>query len=346
MKKILVTGGFGFIGTTLVEQLLTDPDNHVHVVDDLSTSATDVYGYMSSLEDGHNCTYDITTVDQYFKFNVLLQRYDEIYHLASPVGPASVIQQGGQMIRKVVNDIYLIMDYCTTHGTRLLDISTSEVYGGGDNDGYCSEATPKIFPEDINMRMEYAIAKLAAEVAIQNTCKLTNLHAVIIRPFNVAGKRQSVAGGFVVPRFVQQAVNGIPYTVFNDGEDIRAFTHVDDIVDGLRLAMLRGKNGTIYNLGNPLNKIKIKELPAIINGVLGVDNGIEYVDPKLIYGDYYESAADKYPNSQRAFDELGWAPSKNIETVIFDYYAEYQRQKRSGTLTQTILTEANDEIKK
>ena len=344
MRNILVTGGFGFIGSSLVENLLLDKNNRVHIVDDLSTSPISVSDYMDGLEHITRCTFDITTVDDYFRNVIKDREFDQIYHLASPVGPASVIKQGGEMVRCVVNDIYLIMDYCKKTDAKLLDISTSEVYGGGDKDGYCSESTPKIFPEDINMRMEYAVAKMAAEVAIQNTCKITNLKAVIIRPFNVAGKRQSISGGFVVPRFVQQAINGIPYTVFNDGEDIRAFTHVDDIVDGLILARKYGLSGTIYNLGNPANKIKIKELPAIINKVLKVENDIEYVDPKKIYGDYYESANDKYPDSKRAFSHLNWRPYKTIESIVSDYYQEYKRQVKTSSLVQNILEEDKNEV--
>jgi UDP-glucose 4-epimerase len=338
MKNILVTGGFGFIGTTLVELLLQqDSECRVHIVDDLSTSPVSVHDYLDQLKHSTRCTFDIMTVDEYFNGLATERVFDEIYHLASPVGPASVIKQGGKMVGDVVKDIYLIIDYCLEHGTKLLDVSTSEVYGGGDRDGYCSELTPKIFPHNTNMRMEYAIAKLAAETAIVNTCKVANLFAVIIRPFNVAGKRQSIAGGFVVPRFVQQAINSLPYTVFNDGEDIRAFTHVEDIATGMILAMNKGTSGTVYNLGNPDNKIKIKELPDRINFTLDVSNPTAFVNPKILYGAYYENANDKYPDSTRAFDELGWKPSLSIGTIVYDYYTEYQRQVSAGTLVHNIL---------
>ena len=338
MKDILVTGGFGFIGSRLVETLLgNDPDCNVHVVDDLSTSPIDIDDYITRL-DSDRFSFHVMTVDDYFRNYIYLRKpFDEVYHLASPVGPASVIKQGGHMVGMVVNDIYLIMKYCIGVGAKLLDVSTSEVYGGGDDNGLCSELTPKIFKHNVNMRMEYAIAKLAAETAIVNTCKMTDLYAVIIRPFNVAGQRQSLDGGFVVPRFIQQALNRLPFTVFNEGEDIRAFTHVNDIVDGLILAMTKGKSGSIYNLGNPDNKVKIKELPAIINRILGTDSPIEFVDPKKLYGDYYESADDKYPVSDKANDELNWHPWRSIAQIIADYHYEYQRQLEAGVLTQKII---------
>ena len=82
------------------------------------------------------------------------------------------------------------------------------------------------------MRLEYAIGKLAAEIAIINTTRVKGLYATIVRPFNVAGPRQSPKGGFVLPRFIQQIESGKPLTVFGDGSAVRAFTHVKDMIEG------------------------------------------------------------------------------------------------------------------
>lgn len=349
-KNILVTGGLGFIGTSLVETLLEDENNFVTIVDDQSTSMVDANDFYNNIPMGR-CVIMIETVDNHFKTiydsrNGADILYDEIYHLASPVGPASVINQGGEMIREVVRDAYHLIDYCKRFGCRLLDVSTSEIYGGGDADGYCSEETPKIFPAKLNMRIEYAMAKLAAETAIVNSCIVGGLDAVIIRPFNVAGQRQSSQGGFVVPRFVQQAFHGFPYTLFNYGEDIRAFTHVQDIVDGLILAMERGKSGTVYNIGNPNNKVTIKELALHVNMALGYKNDVEYIDPIELYGKYYASAKDKYPDATKAMDELGWKPTRHISDIILDYFKEFKRQMDNGILLDDILKTEEYAIKK
>jgi len=351
MKKILVTGGFGFIGTTLVERLMrSDDEVHVHIIDDLSSSPVSIPDYMDRLYKGNifsQCTFDIVSVRDYFTINLPDSEqfpYDEIYHLASPVGPASVIKQGGKMVGEVVRDIHLIIDYCVKHGAKLLDVSTSEVYGGGDKDGLCSEDTPKIFQPKVNMRMEYAVAKFAAEISIMNSCKVSGLNAVIIRPFNVAGPRQSVFGGFVVPRFVQQACNDLPYTIFGDGTDIRSFTHVKDIADGMILAMYAGESGAVYNLGNPHNKTNITDLAHLINSVLGVDNKLSYIDPKTIYGDFYEKAHDKYPDSTKAMSELGWTPTLSTKQIIKDYYTEYKRQLSVGVLIQSVTDDDDKDV--
>lgn len=329
----------GFIGSHIVEKLMLDQKNRITIVDDLSTSIVDVPQFLSQFNahDSGRLTFVRSTVDDFFRLEVGYRKsFDEIYHLASPVGPASVMNQGGNMIREVVRDIYHIIDYCLANDTRLLDVSTSEVYGGGDVTGYCSEDTPRLFPAQLNMRMEYAIAKMAAETAIINTCRTTSLRAIIIRPFNVAGARQSAKGGFVVPRFVQQALSGKPYTVFNDGLDTRAFTHVSDIADGMILAMERGKFGEIYNLGNPDNKVTILELVEKINGALGLNNEIEFIDPVELYGHQYANAYDKFPNADKAMADLDWHPTLSIGDIVRDYRQEFESQKVAGILKDKI----------
>jgi len=334
MKKILITGGFGFIGTTLTHLLVQVEGNHVHVVDDMSTSPVLLEDYLQQIGNPANLTYDITTVKEFFeRDNVGL--WDQIYHLASPVGPAGVLKHAGNMVREVVRDSYLIMDYCLQHDVKMLDISTSEIYGGGQS-GYCPETTPKIVPANTTVRLEYAIAKLAAETAIINSCRAKGLKATIIRPFNVSGPRQSPKGGFVLPRFMQQAHTNQPITVFGDGSAIRAFTHVKDMARGIILGMDKGISGEAYNIGNPANKTNILDMAQRVVKVLDSSSEIIFVDPKTIYGDYYEEANDKFPDAEKAKKELGWFPEFDIDTTIMDAYTEYARQVSLEVLKDSI----------
>lgn len=334
MKKIIVTGGFGFIGTTLVELLAADANNHVHIVDDMSSSSIVIEDFMKQMGNPSNVSYDVTTVEAFFS-QPDPGKWNEIYHLASPVGPAGVLKHAGNMVRDVVRDAYLIIDYCLKHDIKFLDVSTSEIYGGGQS-GYCPETTPKIVPATTTVRLEYAIAKLAAETAIINTCRAKGLKCTIVRPFNVSGPRQSPKGGFVLPRFIQQAYNNKPITVFNDGSALRAFTHVKDMARGIILGMEKGANGDAYNVGNPANKTNILDLAQRVKRVLNSESEILFVDPKTIYGNYYEEANDKYPDAEKAKAELGWYPEFDIDTTILHAKDEYLRQIESGVLVDAV----------
>ena len=318
------------MGTHLVERLIEEPDSQLHVVDNLSTSPVRLEYFLDTIGRPRRLTYDICSVVKHFA-SEKLPKYDEIYHLASPVGPVGVLKHAGNMVREVVADCYTIIDYCVETGAKFLDVSTSEIYGGGQ-EGYCPESTPKIVPPETTVRLEYAIAKLAAETAIINTCRVTDLHAVIVRPFNVAGPRQSPVGGFVLPRFIQLANAGKPLTVFGDGSAIRAFTHVKDMIEGIFLAMSSGNVAEAYNIGNPDNKISILDFAKKVLDVLESDSDIAFVDPKALYGALFESANDKYPDNRKAVNELGWQPKFDIDTVIRDAHEDFLAQKQAGVL--------------
>lgn len=325
MTSSLVTGGFGFIGTHLVELLLKEPETRVHVVDNLSTSPIDKEAFIGRLDAGERFSYDITSVSQYFA-RADLPAFDEVFHLASVVGPVGVLEHSGQILRKIVNDTYLIADHALETGARLCDISTSEVYGGG-REGYCAEGDTMVIPSKISARLEYAVGKLGAEVALTNLARVAGLRATIVRPFNVTGPRQSGHGGFVVPRFVAQALSADPLTVYGDGTAIRAFTHVRDIADGIIRVMRNGHPGEAYNIGNPHNKTTILHLAKRVIDVTNSESRIDFVDPKELWGPLFEEANDKYPDASRAMEELGWRPKHGLEETL-KQTAAYIREGR------------------
>src|SRR6266568_3755501 len=305
-RHILVTGGFGFIGSHLVELLLKDPDVRIHIVDNLSTSPIELDAYLQQVRYRERLTYDICSVKEFFSRDEL-PVFDEIFHLASVVGPVGVLKHAGRILQAIVDDMYAVLRYATKVNARLCDVSTSEVYGGG-RDGYCSEKDSMIIPPKISARLEYAVSKLACEVALVNTYRATGLHATIVRPFNVAGPRQATEGGFVLPRFIKQALAGEPLTVYGEGKSVRAFTHVRDIVDGIKRTMCCGKPGEAYNIGNPSNKTTILALAEKVLVITGSSSTIDFVDPKALWGPLFEEANDKYPDADRALNELKWRP--------------------------------------
>lgn len=329
MANCLVTGGFGFIGSHLIDYLTnTYKEDNIHVVDNLSSNPIPIKKLLKEIGDRTNLSYSISSIEDFYKKGTGT-KWDKIYHLASVVGPAGVLKHAGKMIKSVVDDTYYLMDIALKSNAKIVDVSTSEVYGGGQ-EGYCSENFAKIVPAKTTIRLEYAIAKLSAETALINTAKITDLQAVIVRPFNVAGPRQSGRGGFVLPRFISQAIKNKPITIFGIGTQLRAFTHVSDIVSGIIAAMENGKIGDCYNVGNPENKISIGELADLVIKVAGSKSKKQFVDPKKIYGDLFEEANDKYPDAVKAISDLSWKPVYSLEKTVEDTY-NYMKNLDSQT---------------
>lgn len=327
----LVTGGAGFIGGHLIERLLTH--NHdVRVVDDLSSSPMPWEALRDELAAAHpgypammyRCQFWQENISFYAMRGQNSERLDGIYHLASPVGPAGILDQAGRIADKIVAHTMAVISLALMHKCRLVYVSTSEIYGGGVN-GLCREDTPCIVPiSNPSARLEYAIGKLAGEIAVLNT---PGLDAVIVRPFNVAGPRQSGKGGFVLPRFVEQALSAQPLTVFGDGSQVRAFTHVKDIAEGLVRAMERGKSGQAYNLGNPANRTVISMLASSVMQAAGADpSNVVYLDGKEVYGPAYAEASDKYPDADKAMKELDWNPQYSLREIV-QGVIDYERSK-------------------
>lgn len=323
MKNILVTGGFGFIGSHLVDRLLEQGHN-VYVIDDLSSNVVTIKDYADRLarypdfaSGLHVSVTKVQNIEPWHYKSRDGEKLDEIYHLASPVGPVGVLAHAGNMVREIADTTYAVIELAREHRAKLVDVSTSEVYGGGQQ-GLCAEDMPRIIQAETTVRLEYAVAKLAMETALINTTKVSDLQAVIVRPFNVAGPRQGSKGGFVLPRFIGQALREEPLTIYGDGQQVRAFTHVADIVDGLLLAMEKGKSGEVYNLGNPANRTFVKALAVRVLVEVGSNAGMVHIDPKTLHGALYAEAADKYPDSSKAMQALGWQPKHDLHRIIRD----------------------------
>ncbi len=290
-------------------------------MDNLTSNPVAPERLLAELGDTARLTFDGCSIAEYFAGEP--GDFDAIVHLASPVGPAGVLKHGGRMVSMIVADCYLLADYAVEQGARLVNVSTSEVYGGG-RDGLCEEDDPKIVPAETSFRLEYAVAKLAAETALMNLHARDGLDVVTIRPFNVAGPRQSGEGGFVLPRFLAQAMVDLPLTIFGTGKARRAFTHVLDMAHGIVRALHRGRAGAAYNLGNHRNILTVDDLADMVLEITGSSSAKEYIDPTEVYGAHFVEANDKFPAAGRAITELGWRAHRQVGDIVVDTH-EYMK---------------------
>ena len=317
-RHILVTGGLGFIGSHLTRLLLEEHDTEVTVIDNLSGTALDADLIINHIQTGRPGRLTVHYAPVASLAKEPLGAFETIYHLASIVGPAAVLRQSGFIAESIVNGTYVVIRLAQRCKARLVNVSTSEVYGGGVN-GLCREDTPRVIRGVASARQEYAAGKLAAEVAIENLCRERKLDAVTVRPFNVAGPWQSGRGGFVLPRFVGQAILGLPLTVFGDGKQLRAFTDARDVAAGMKLCAGRGVSGRAYNLGNPANRISIGELADRVIQLCRCWAGKRFVDPQQLYGSTYAEAADKFPDAGEMM-LMGWQPTHCLDDTIRDTF--------------------------
>lgn len=308
-KNVVITGGMGFIGSHLVDALYP-LCNTIYVIDNMESNAVSIsYAREKS-------QVFLQSVES-FDFNRI--NFDILFHLASPVGPTGVLKWAGDMAETMVSSTVKVRDACIRKDVPLVLISSSEIYGHA---GELHEKAVKIFPSEYSVRSEYGAAKMLSEIAIVNKAKVTDLKYLIIRPFNVAGPRQLPDNGFVLPRFIHQALRNDPITVYGDGLQKRAFTDVRDIVSCILFLCSLGEWGETYNIGNPANEITIESLAWRVINILGnmgvrTNSEIAYIDPKSLHGDLFEEVPDKLPQIEK-FKKFGIKMAYELDTTIID----------------------------
>jgi nucleoside-diphosphate-sugar epimerase len=320
MQRVVVTGGLGFIGSHVVDGLIA-AGRDVTIVDSMVAAVTDGHEYEEC-----GCKVVRESVADFFANGGDFKDTDLVVHAASPVGPASILRDSGHIGHEIVTTAQLVVDSCLRDDAALCAFSSAEVYG---RSGMLHERDAIVVPTHYNARLEYAIAKVLTE-AITTNSRAAGLRGLVIRPFNVAGPRQSRAGGFVMPTFVQQALAGRPLTVFATGEQVRAFLSATDlsrfITDHLDEAFRLDRS--VFNLGSPDNATTVWNLAERVVELLESPSSIEYTDARLIHGPLYEEAEsfEKVPVLDAA-SSVGWAPTRTLDELILetaDFYRQHE----------------------
>ena len=320
-KKVLITGGIGFIGVHAVEKWLSS-EWDVVVIDDYSTNAInpddiDLYKNVEVINS------NLLTADMN-----KLSNLDLIVHLASPVGPVGVLKHSGKMGSMILDDLNWCVGLAKSNQCPLVFISTSEIYGHRNEKAYLKENDDKVLHGKFTVRNEYSMGKLLAEITLSNTARIDeDFKYQIIRPFNVTGKYQLPSGGFVLPRFAIQALKGEDISVYLDGMQKRAFTWVKDIVDGIYLTSNADNQNwnQIWNVGNEDNEKTIKYMAEKIKELTNSNSQIVYTDPTKLHGNLFAEAPEKIPNSEKIKSRLGWSPTKNADEVISEVVDFYRQ---------------------
>lgn len=307
MRKVLVSGGLGFVGYHLVNELLKS-GHFVEIVDNKRTNVIDENYFANLFPEQVKVT--IGDIKDY-KVN---SAFDQFYHLASIVGPAGILPFARILGYEELVNAKRAAEICLESGARLLFISTSEVYGPVKT---CEESIACIIPSKHTVRLVYGLGKLVTEHFLLNQIQMTDLKCNIVRPFNIVGEFQASEAGFVLPRFFESALNGKDITVFHSGEQLRTFTYVKDIVFGMTTVMNSKIEAEVFNVANPNNLTSILDLARKIKNMCNSDSKIVNVDPKTIYGNLYEEAYNKVAVISKIESMLGWHPVYSLEDIFF-----------------------------
>ena len=298
-KRILVTGGAGFLGSHLCDRLLSE-DHEVVCVDNYFTgSKTNIKHLLD------NPNFELIRHDVTFPLYI---EVDEIYNLACPASPIHYQHDPVQTIKTSVHGAINMLGLAKRIGAKIFQASTSEVYGD-----------PEIHPQDesywgrvnpIGLRSCYDEGKRCAETLFFDYHRQHNLKIKVARIFNTYGPRMHPNDGRVVSNFIVQALQNEDITIYGDGGQSRSFCFVDDMVDGFLLFMETDDEfkGPL-NMGNP-NEFTIQELAEKVIDLTGSNSKIIYKtlpedDPK-----------QRQPNIDLAKEKLNWSPEVELEAGL------------------------------
>jgi nucleoside-diphosphate-sugar epimerase len=321
--KFLVTGGAGFIGSHLTEELLNRGDE-VCVIDDLSTGSMD---NVKHLEARPGFRRVVGTVLNWPLMKELVREADVVFHLAAAVGVRLIVESPVRTIETNIRGTEIVLSLAVEEQKTVVIFSTSEVYGKSSRAGFC-ETDDLILGPTSKGRWSYAASKIIDEFLALAYFKEKGLPVIIIRLFNTVGPRQTGRYGMVVPNFVRQALNREPITVYGDGKQTRSFTHVKDAVWAiLKLVEHPGAVGEIFNIGG-LDEITIEGLARTVKELLQSPSTIMYIPYEEAYEQEFEDMRKRAPNISKIERMIGYKPRYRLGDIIADV-AEYQKQRAS-----------------
>ena len=315
-KRILITGGAGFLGSHLCERLLAD-GHDVLCVDNFYTSTRRNIVHLLDHPNFELMRHDVTFP--------LYVEVDRIYNLACPASPIHYQRDPVQTTKTSVHGAINMLGLAKRTGARILQASTSEVYGDPEihpqTEGYWGNVNP------IGVRSCYDEGKRCAETLFFDYRRQHGLEIKVARIFNTYGPRMLPDDGRVVSNFIVQALEGRDITIYGDGSQTRSFCYVDDLVEGLVRLMESDDEVTgPINLGNP-GEFTIKQLAEKVVALVGGPSG---PTPRLVFEPLpSDDPTQRQPDIAKAREILGWEPKISLEDGL-PKTVEYFRSLSTG----------------
>lgn len=321
--RCLITGGAGFIGSHLAEQLLVEGEE-VTIIDDLSTGSIENIEHLKS---DFRFRYVIDTVLNRALMTELIDWADVVFHLAAAVGVKLIIESPTRAIETNLKTAEIVLELAARKRKKVLITSTSEVYG----------KTHKIpFREDDDMvlgstsrsRWSYACSKAIEEFLALAYWKEKGVPVVIVRLFNTVGPRQTDRYGMVIPTFVRQALRGVPITVYGDGTQTRCFSWVGDVVQALvQLIRHPAAIGEIINVGSD-EEVRVLDVAHLVKRITRSPSEIVLIPYDSAYGDGFEDMSRRVPDLTKIRSLIGYRPTMTLPQIIAQVVAYYKEKER------------------
>jgi len=320
--RALITGGAGFVGSHLADDLI-ERGHAVHLLDDLSTGRRANIDHLSNHPE---VTFTRGSIDRIELLTDLMETTDVVFHLAAAVGVFLIVDRPVETIETNITGTRTVLKAAEDTENRLLLASSSEVYGKSTNYPYHEEDDMVLGPSS-QSRWSYACSKAVDEFLGLSYHDERNMPVVIARLFNTVGPRQVGQYGMVVPRFVQQALDGGPITVYGTGEQRRAFAHVRDVTDGL-ISLVRSDDaaGRVFNIGND-EETRIIDLARTIRDRVNPEVSIKKIPYEEAYEEGFEDLERRVPDLSRIRETIDYTPRRPLDDILDDVIA-HQKQLR------------------
>ncbi len=307
MKRVLITGAAGFLGSHLCDRFIKE-GYHVIAMDNLITGRLKNLEHLFPLEHFEFYHHDVS------KFIHVPGELDYILHFASPASPIDYLKIPIQTLKVGSLGTHNCLGLAKAKNARIMVASTSEVYGDPtvhpQNEDYWGNVNP------VGPRGVYDEAKRFQEAMAMAYHTFHGVETRIVRIFNTYGPRMRLNDGRVLPAFIGQALRGEDLTVFGDGSQTRSFCYVDDLVEGIYRLLLSDYAHPV-NVGNP-DEISIAEFAEEIIGLTGTSQKVIYKDlPK-------DDPKQRQPDITRARDILGWEPKVSRQEGLKITYAYFK----------------------